>query len=399
MGRRAEGSTTTLERAAAPPAAPVVDIVVPVYNEASTLGASVMRLHAFLRAGFPFSWRVTIADNASTDDTWALASRLAAALPGVRAVHLDRKGRGAALREAWGSSDASVVAYMDVDLSTDLNALLPLVAPLVSGHSDVAIGSRLAAGAAVARRPKRELISRAYNLLLRMVFSVRFRDAQCGFKAIRADVGRALLAAIENDNWFFDTELLLLAEHNGLRVHEVPVDWVDDPDSRVHIVPTAAEDLRGAARMAWRFARGQGHIDLTGIGRAPLRDDFGRRLVSFGIIGAVSTAASLAIFAALHDFGAITANAIAVTATFAGNTWANRRLTVGPRWAHTRSAGRHWLGAAAVYVGALVLTTAALAGVHAVGGGVGLELAALALTWTVASIVRLGLVQSWARRV
>ena len=214
-------------------ATPAVDVVLPVYDEAATLRRSVRLLHSYLSDRFPFSWRITIADNASTDETWSIAWRLEGELHGVRAVHLDRKGRGRALRSVWEASDAAVVAYMDVDLSTDLDGLLPLVAPLLSGHSDVAIGSRLAAGSSVARYPKRELISRSYNAILRVRFASRFRDAQCGFKAVRADVARVLLPHIEDDGWFFDTELLLLAEHNGLRIHEVPVDWVDDPDTRV----------------------------------------------------------------------------------------------------------------------------------------------------------------------
>ena len=147
----------------------------------------------------------------------------------MRVVHIPTKGRGIALRTAWMASDAQVVAYTDVDLSTGLDALLPLVAPLVSGHSDVAIGSRLLSSANVARGPKREATSRAYNLLLRRAFSTRVHDAQCGFKAVRADVARELVPAIRDDGWFFDTEMLLLAEHNGLRIHEVAVDWVDDP--------------------------------------------------------------------------------------------------------------------------------------------------------------------------
>ena len=170
-----------------PSAPPVVDVVVPVFNEERALEPSVHRLHAYLTDAFPFSWRITIVDNASTDGTWLHAQRLARELPGVRARHLDRKGRGLALRTAWSASDADVVAYMDVDLSTDLDALLPLVAPLVSGHSDVAIGSRLAPGSHVARHPKRELISRSYNLILRTVLATRVRDAQCGFKAVRAE--------------------------------------------------------------------------------------------------------------------------------------------------------------------------------------------------------------------
>jgi glycosyltransferase involved in cell wall biosynthesis len=244
----------------APRPVATVEIAVPVYNEQAGLEASIRRLHRYLEEQFPLTWLVTIVDNASTDRTWGIACRLATELDGVRAVHLDRKGRGCALRAAWSASAAPVVAYMDVDLSTDLGALLPLVAPLVSGHSDVAIGTRLAAGAAVVRGPKREVISRSYNLLLKAALGAGFSDAQCGFKAVRADIARDLLPLIEDDEWFFDTELLVLAEHNGLRIHEVPVDWVDDPDSRVDLVKTATADLRGLWRMRRRFWRGDGFM-------------------------------------------------------------------------------------------------------------------------------------------
>jgi glycosyltransferase involved in cell wall biosynthesis len=238
-----------------------VEVVVPVYDEAATLRPSIERLVAYLEDRFPLPWLVTIADNASTDTTWSLACRLAGELEGVQAMRLPRKGRGRALRAAWSRSTSPVVAYMDVDLSTDLDALLPLVAPLLSGHSDVAIGTRLAAGSRVVRGPKREAISRTYNLILRTALHSGFSDAQCGFKAVRSDVARALLPLVEDDGWFFDTELLVLAEHNGLRIHEVPVDWVDDPDSRVDIVRTATDDLRGVGRLLRRFAHDQGWIE------------------------------------------------------------------------------------------------------------------------------------------
>ncbi len=251
---------------------PDVDVVVPVYNEEAILGASVRRLHAYLTDRFPFSWRITIVDNGSLDGTWFEAVALARHLTDVRTVHLDQKGRGLALRTAWSASDARIVAYTDVDLSTDLDALLPLVAPLVSGHSDLAIGSRLASGASVVRRPKRELISRAYNLMLRVAFATKVRDAQCGFKAVRADAAQVLLPAIADNGWFFDSEMLLLAQHNGLRIHEIPVDWVDDTDSRVQIVRTALADLAGAARMAKTFLLGRGRIELGAAARrAPQR--------------------------------------------------------------------------------------------------------------------------------
>jgi glycosyltransferase involved in cell wall biosynthesis len=253
-------STTTLE----PPTAIgtlTLDLVVPVYNEAHVLADSISRLRAFLGEQFPFSWRLTIADNASTDATLALARQLAAAHPDeVRVLHLDEKGRGRALRAAWSASEATVLAYLDVDLSTDLAGLLPIVAPLLSGHSDVVIGSRLLRGARVRRAPKRELVSRSYNRILHLVFRNGFRDAQCGFKAVRVDAARRLLPAVCDEGWFFDTELLLLAERNGMRITEVAVDWVDDPDSRVRVARTAWDDLKGVARMRWTFWTGGGRL-------------------------------------------------------------------------------------------------------------------------------------------
>ena len=191
---------------------PQVDIVVPVRNEEHDLAPSIRLLVGYLRNGFPFTARVTIADNGSTDRTWAIAEQLARALPEVRAVRLEQPGRGRALRAIWSQSDAEVLAYMDVDLSTDLNALLPLVAPLVSGHSDLAIGTRLARGSRVIRGPKRELISRCYNALLHACLGARFSDAQCGFKAIRREPAQALLPLTEDTGWFFDTELLVRSE-------------------------------------------------------------------------------------------------------------------------------------------------------------------------------------------
>ncbi len=283
-----------------------VEIVVPVFNEEAALERSVRRLHRFLSDGFPFSWRIVVADNASTDATPEIAARLAGSLPGVSVLRLDRKGRGRALRAAWSVSEARVVAYMDVDLSTDLRGLLPLVAPLLSGHSDLAIGTRLAHGARVVRGPKRELISRGYNHILHAVLRARFSDAQCGFKAARTSaLGAGLLDEVRDDGWFFDTELLVLAQRRGLRIHEVPVDWVDDPDSRVRIVRTAIDDLRGVARLA---------------AASPLARFLG--------IGVVSTALFALLFLVLRGpLGAAGANAVALALTAVGNTAANRRFT------------------------------------------------------------------------
>jgi glycosyltransferase involved in cell wall biosynthesis len=239
---------------------PDLDIVVPVHNEAGVLEASIHKLHAFVDRECDFSFRITIADNASTDETLAIARRLSGELPGVVALHFDRKGRGLALRAAWGRSDATVVAYTDVDLSTDLSALPALVGPLLDGEGDLAIGSRLAEGAQVTRSVKREVISRTYNILLRVLLDVGFSDAQCGFKAGRGDVVRELLPAVENDRWFFDTELLYVAQRRRFSIREIPVRWVEDPDSRVAIAATVREDLEGIARLR----RGRSHRRPTG---------------------------------------------------------------------------------------------------------------------------------------
>ncbi len=263
IDRRPRAAGSIAVAAGTRPEAPLLDIVIPVHNEECDLARSVARLHQYLLTAFPFTARITIADNASTDGTWTIACRLAAHLSGTRALRVDQKGRGRALAAAWMTSQASILAYMDVDLSTDLNALLPLIAPIVSGHSDLAIGSRLGHGARVRRRPKRELISRCYNLLLRAALRVGFRDAQCGFKAVRRELARRLVPQVEDQGWFFDTELLVLAERAGLRISEVPVDWTDDPDSRVDIVATAVEDLRGI----WRLLRTRSAGSLSAAGR------------------------------------------------------------------------------------------------------------------------------------
>jgi glycosyltransferase involved in cell wall biosynthesis len=232
-----------------------VDIIIPVYNEEVALPRSIATLSAYLETYFPYRWQVIIADNASTDRTLEVAQDLASTYPHVSVLHLEQKGRGRALKAAWLASDADVVAYMDVDLSTNLQSFLPLVAPLVTGHSDLAIGSRLLRGAVVTRQWKREVISRCYNLLIKLFFRNRFSDAQCGFKAVKRSVARALLPRIENNEWFFDTELLLLAEEQRLRIYEVPVDWIEDLDSRVRIAATALQDVKGLLRMRARRLR------------------------------------------------------------------------------------------------------------------------------------------------
>ncbi len=311
--------------------------------------------------------------------------------------HLDAKGRGLALSTAWLASDADVLVYMDVDLSTDLSALLPLVAPLVSGHSHLAVGTRLARGSRVVRGPKRELISRAYNLLLHGTLALRVSDAQCGFKAIRADVARKLLPLVADTGWFFDTELLVLAERAGLRIHEVPVDWVDDPDSRVDVVATAAADLRGIARVGRDLFAGR--LPLREIGEhlrtdAPTASLTGQ-LIRFAVVGLASTAAYALLYLLLATpLGPQGANLAALLLTAVANTAANRRLTFGVRG----RAGfwRHQGQGLAVFVLGWALTSGSLAWLHSMTRPTrAAELAVLVLANLTATVLRFTLLRNW----
>jgi putative flippase GtrA len=372
----------------------LVEVVVPVHNEQRALRAGITRLQTYLTRNFPYGFRITIADNASTDNTWQLATELARELPNVRAVHLDEKGRGRALRRVWSQSEADIVSYMDVDLSTDLDAFLPLVAPLLSGHSDLAIGTRLARAARVERGPKREFISRSYNLLLRFGMGAGFSDAQCGFKAARTEIAQALLPGVEDEQWFFDTELLLLAERHGLRIHEVPVDWVDDPDSRVEIVQTALDDLRGLVRVGRRALSGAARIPVPArVERAELPKGMARQLPRFAVVGAISTLAYLLLYSLLRQVvPPLAANAVALLVTAVANTAANRRFTFGVRG--SGGAVRHQFEGLIAFLVGLALTSGSLSLLPA-GVSHAVELIAVIVANAAATLVRFLLLRAW----
>ena len=389
---------------------PVLDVVVPVYNEERDLGPCVQRLHAHLTEAFPYRFRITVADNASTDRTLGVAQALATQYDEVSVVHLDQKGRGRALRTVWSASDAPVLAYMDVDLSTDLNALLPLVAPLISGHSDLAIGSRLSRTSRVVRGAKREIISRCYNVILRGTLRARFSDAQCGFKAIRADVAERLLPLVEDTAWFFDTELLVLAERSGLRIHEVPVDWVDDPDSRVDVVATAVADLKGVARVGKALATGAlpvaqlrrelGREEIIGTGGADatagVAPGMTAQILRFAVIGVISTVAFLLLYSFFRTaMPAQVSNLLALVITAVANTAANRRLTFGIRG--KRHAGRSQVEGLVVFGLGLVLTSGALALLDVLSPGAShvTELVVLVIANAVATLLRFVAYRAW----
>jgi putative flippase GtrA len=326
----------------------------------------------------------------------------------------------------WSHSDAAIFAYMDVDLSTDLNALLPLLAPLLSGHSDVAIGTRLARGARVIRGPRREVISRCYNLLLHASLGTGFSDAQCGFKAIRADAARVLLPLTADTGWFFDTELLVLAERAGLRIAEVPVDWIDDADSRVKLAATAVADLRGIVRLGSGLARGTITVPVLGDpsppglsgrgarvvpgdppppgprdggGRARRRGVLVTQLARFTVVGVASTVAYVLLFVLLRGgLGAQWANAVSLLVTAVANTAANRRVTFGIRG--RALAGRHQVRGLIAFGIGLALTSGALAVLHHTDArpGRATEVSVLVAANLLATIVRFGLYRSWVFR-
>lgn len=383
------------------PGHPRVEIVVPVLNEENDLGPNVRLLREFLDTAFPFAAEVCIVDSGSTDATWEVGSQLVAELPGVRIIRLEQPGRGRALKRAWSESTADVLAYLDVDLSTNLSALLPLVAPLLAGHSDVAIGTRLAPGSRVVRRPKREFLSRGYNFLLRATLGQRFSDAQCGFKAIRAEVAAELLPLVQDTEWFFDTELLVLAERAGLRIHEVPVDWVDDLDTRVAIAKTVVEDLRGIARLSRDLGRGRVPLE-------PVRQAFGRpaiadprtalaaRVLRFAGIGVLSTVAYALLYLGLRQaMPSQLANVLALLITAVGNTALNRRITFGVRGVENR--GRHQLRGLVTFAIGWSLTASSLWLLHTAVAvpAQGVEIAVLTIANLAATVVRFALFQNW----
>ncbi|MSQ31922.1 MAG: glycosyltransferase family 2 protein [Dehalococcoidia bacterium] len=231
-----------------------VDIVLPVLNEEKDLPVSLDKLYAFLQANMgAYHWRIVVADNGSTDGTLEIAKRYKAKYPGkIDYNHLPERGRGRALKKAWIESNADIVSFMDIDLSTRLESFPPMIHAIDKEGYDIAIGSRLTKGSRVTRGLKREFISRCYNLLIRMTFFTSFRDAQCGFKAMNRRVVNELIPLVKDTTWFLDTELLIIAAKNGYRIKEIPVTWVDDPDTRVRIVRTVRTDIEGLMRLRFR---------------------------------------------------------------------------------------------------------------------------------------------------
>ncbi|MEU5883687.1 glycosyltransferase [Spirillospora sp. NPDC047279] len=387
-----------IERTAERPAS--VDIAIPVRNGERALEGCVRALHEFLSRSFPLPWRITIVDAGSTDATWSVAIWLATMLDGVHVRRIERQGKGAAVRAAWLDSPADIVAYMDAGLSTGPSALPRLVAPLAGGHSEIAVGSRLSPGTRAARRWRRAAVSRAYNALLRLAFDTRSTDAACGFKAARSDVAHTLLPRVADDGWFFDTELLLLGEYNGLRIHEVPVGWEDDPGSRDGVARLVVQNVKGVLRTAREISTGRGAIPRRSSRArrwpsAPALSGRGTRLAKllpFALIGIASADAHLASYLLLRTWWEpAAANLVAAALAFFPNAEANRR------WTFRRPAGsplRVLSRAAMLFLLTYASTSGAVLLIPA-GAGLGAEAAALVAGAALTTAFRFTALDRW----
>ena len=235
-----------------------VEIVLPVYNEEAELRAHCLKLYEYVTSQTNYNWEITVADNASTDSTPAIGKKLAQRRS-INYVRLAKKGRGRAVKQLWLESKADIVMYMDIDLSTDLKHLSKLIDALCRG-ADVAIGSRLLPNSVVEKRSfKREFVSRSYNFMIKLLFMIKFSDAQCGFKAVTKKAANELIPYVRDNEWFMDSELLILAEKCGYTIYEEPVHWVDNPGSTVRVLPTATGDIKGLIRLfftrSWKMIK------------------------------------------------------------------------------------------------------------------------------------------------
>jgi glycosyltransferase involved in cell wall biosynthesis len=235
-----------------------VNVTIPVYNEEKVLEKSIFTLTKFLEKNFSeYTWEILIADNASIDKTLEVAKMLKNKYEKVNYIHLDQKGRGRALKKAWSESDADIVSFMDADLSTRLEHFPEMINGMVKGGYSIAIGSRLIKNSRTKRSFRREFISRFYNLLVRSLFYTKFSDAQCGFKAVtREVVNKIIIPYVEDTGWFFDSELLIIGEKLGYKILDIPVEWIEDTDSRVKIIKTATDDIKGLLRVKSNFMKG-----------------------------------------------------------------------------------------------------------------------------------------------
>jgi len=213
-----------------------VSVVIPAYNEASTIESTVHLVSTTLN-DITKNYEILIAEDGSTDGTACIAERLVKKYRGrVRHIHSKKRlGRGLALENALKASKGPIVAYMDSDLATDLRHLKEIILVIRNG-ADIATGSRYATGAVTKRRPVRLVASLAFNAFVRLILGSKLRDHQCGFKAFRKSSIMKLLDSVEDKHWFWDTEVLVRAQWAGLKVVEIPVRWHYTQATKVNVV-------------------------------------------------------------------------------------------------------------------------------------------------------------------
>ena len=223
-----------------------VDIVVPVYNEQETLATQIKKLHNYVEQIEKINCSIIIANNGSQDETASIAIELTKIYSNVRYSFTSQPGPGKILKQCWSQSDADIVGYMDLDLSTSLHHFSEAVELLSDDSCDVVNGSRLLPESQViGRRAMRTVSSIVFNKVLKTVFQTKISDGMCGFKFFRRDVINEIkLSEIEHDGWFASASFLLVAEAQKFRIREIPVVWQDDARSKVKIIKLSLEYLR-----------------------------------------------------------------------------------------------------------------------------------------------------------
>ncbi len=224
-----------------------ISIILPVYNEEECLEKNTETVLKYAKK-FYENFEIVITDNASIDKTLDIAKKLSKKYKEIRYIHLDQKGRGRVLKKAWNESKADILAYSDIDLSTDIKAIKKLTDAIDQGY-DIATASRHSKQSQLDRTFKREILSKGYNFLLKLFLNTKISDAQCGFKAVNRRVVKEIIPLVKDNEWFFDTEMLILAERKGFRIKEIPVKWVEHAGSTVHIKKTVTDYLKSVFRL------------------------------------------------------------------------------------------------------------------------------------------------------
>ncbi|MBD3359736.1 MAG: glycosyltransferase [Candidatus Buchananbacteria bacterium] len=213
-------------------------LALPVYNEEKVLEKSVLKLYNYFKNNIKDDWQIVIVNNASIDKTKKVADSLAQKFLKVDSLNLEDKGRGNALKNVWQKYEADIYAYCDIDLATDIFAFKKLFNSIINGSANIAIGARYIKGSQTKRTLNRLIYSKVYIFLVRLFFPTKIKDFQCGFKAVDKKTVSEILPLVKDKEWFFDTELLLIAEKNDFKIKEIAVQWKENPETKVKFIRT-----------------------------------------------------------------------------------------------------------------------------------------------------------------